>query len=205
MNGQYCFSWLMVFGCVASCVLAGVGGLKRDEPSVTADLSKYNEGAVKTLSVIIIVGSVAMLLLDVFGMCIVLNNASYFGVELGSGNRNVVLRYNQGPDGTIVVTSQGTAGYNRGISTAVVGNTLGNMGGQSTAFSKSGATDVHSLQEQNRLLQEQVRLQQQLLNQQQQQQLLQARQFSYGMPSQASGFAPSAPNAPPPSYHEVKY
>jgi len=201
MTGQYKLSMFLIMGCFMSCVLAGMGGLS--EPSFTADLSKYNESAVKTLTVIIIVGSIAVLLLDVFGMCIVCTYGSYFGVQINQRGRAAVIRFNQGLDGTTVISSQTTPGYNSGLNTAntSMGNMFGNMGGQSTAFSTFGATDVHSLQEQNHLLREQVRLQQQLLNQQQQQQ---ARQFGYGMPPSPSGFLPSAPDAPPPSYDEVK-
>ena len=201
MTGQYILSMFLLMGCFMSCVLAGIGGL--NEPSFTADLSKYNESAVKTLTVVIIVGSIAVLLLDVFGMCIVCTYGSYFGVQINQRGRAAVIRFNQGPDGTMVITSQTTPGYNSGFNTAnmSMGNMFGNMGGQPSAFSTGGAADVHSLQEQNRLLQEQVRLQQQLLNQQQQQQ---AGQFGYGMPPPVPGFAPSAPDAPPPSYDEVK-
>ena len=207
MTGQYILSMFLVMGCFMSCVLAGIGGL--NEPSFTADLSNYNESAVKTLTVAIIVGSIAVLLLDVFGICIVCAYGSYFGVQIndrGTDQSAEVIRFNQGPDGTMVVTSQTTSGYNSDLNTANMGmgNNLCNMGGQPTAFSTVGAADVHSLQEQNRLLQEQVRLQQQLLNQQQQQQLLQAGQFGYSMPPPAPGFAPSAQDAPPPSYDEVK-
>jgi len=203
MTGQYVLSFFLVSGCFTSCLLAGMGGLK--EPSFTADLSKYNESAVKTLTVIIIVGSIAVFLLDVFGICTVCTYGSYFGVQINQRGRAAVIRFNQGPDGTMVVTSQTTPSYNSGFNTANMGmgNMFDNKGGQPTAFSTSGAADVHSLQEQNRLLEEQVRLQQQLLNQQQQQQ--QAGQFGYGMPPPPPGFAPSAPDAPPPSYDEVKY
>jgi len=206
MNGQFILSMFLVLGCFMSCVLAGIGGL--NEPSFTADLSNYNESAVKMLTVIIIVGSIAVILLDVFGICIVCAYGSYFGVQIndrGTDQSAEVIRFHQGPDGTMVITSQTTPGYNSGFNTAnpSMGNMFGNMGGQPTAFSTSGAADVHSLQDQNRLIQEQVRLQQQLLNQQQQQQQ-QAGQFGYCMPPPAPGFAPLAPDAPPPSYDEVK-
>ena len=199
------FIHVFIIGSCMSCVLAVIGGM--NEPSLTADLSKYNRSAIKALTVVIIAGSVAVLLLDVFGMYIVCTYGSYFRVQINQRGRAAVIRFNQGPDGTMVVTSQTTSGYNSGWNTANMGmgnSMFRNMGGQPTAFSKGGAADVHSLQEQNRLLQEQVRLQQQLLNQQQQQQLLQAGQFGYSMPPPAPGFAPSPPDAPPPSYHEVK-
>jgi len=204
MTGQYILSMFLIIGSCMSCVLAVIGGI--NEPSLTADLNKYNRSAVKALAVVIIAGSVAVLLLDVFGMYIVCTYGSYFGVQINQRGRAAVIRFNQGPDGTMVVTSQTTSGYNSDLNTANMGmgNNLCNMGGQPTAFSTVGAADVHSLQEQNRLLQEQVRLQQQLLNQQQQQQLLQAGQFGYSMPPPAPGFAPSAQDAPPPSYDEVK-
>ena len=178
MLGQMILSMLLVLGCFTSFALAGIGEMFKpssnadrtgfgeiSKPSFTADLSEYNESAVKTLTIIFIAGSVAVLLLDVFGMCIVCTYGIYFGVQIKnrSGRRTVV-----------VVKSQ--------------------MG---------GASDAESLQEQNRLLQEQVRLQQQLLNQQQQQQQ-QAGQFGYCMPPPASGFASLAPDAPPPSYDLVK-
>ena len=183
-----------------SCVPSGMEWLS--EPSFTADLSIYNESAVKTLTVIITVGSIAKLLLNVFLMCIVCKYGSYFGVQINQRGRAAFIRFNQEPDETTVISSQTTPGYNSGFTTAntSMGNTFGNMGGQPTAFSTVGAVDVYSLQEQNRLLREQVRLQQQLLNQQQQQQ---AGQFGYGMPAPPPGFAPSAPAAPPPSYDEV--
>jgi len=200
MTGQYSVSIFLVVGCFMSCFLAGVGGL--NEPSITADLSKYNERAVKTLTVIIIVGSIAVLLLDIFGMCIGCTYGSYFKVQINQRGRAAYIRFNEEPDETTVITSQTTPGYSSGFNTAntSMGNSFGNMGGQRTAFSTVGVADVHSLQEQNRLLREQVRLQQQLLNQQQQQQ---AGQFGYGMPPPIHGFASSAPDAPPPSYDEV--
>jgi len=163
MTGQYSLSIFLVVGCFMSCFLAGVGGL--NEPSITADLSKYNERAVKTLTVIIIVGSIAVLLLDIFGMCIGCTYGSYFKVQINQRGRAAFIRFNQEPNETTVIMSQTAPGYN-----------------------SSGATDVHSLQEQlqeqNCLLREQVRLQQQLLYQQQQQQMLQVGQFGYGMPPQ---------------------
>jgi len=203
MYGQHILSMFLVMFCFGSCFLAGLGGMS--EPSFTADLSKYNESAVKTLTIIIIVGSIAVLLLGVFGMCIVCTYGSYFGVQINQRGRAAVIRFNQGPDGTMFITSQSTLGYNSGLNTTNMstGNTFGNTSSQPTAFSTGGATGVHSLQEQNRLLQEQVRLQQQLLNQQQQQQQ-QAVQFGYGMPPPPPGLAPSAHDAPPPSYDEVK-
>jgi len=201
MLGQMILSMLLVLGCLTSFALAGIGEINK--PSFTADLSKHNESAVKTFTIIFIAGTVAVLLLDIFGMFIVCTYKSYFGVHINKRGRAAVIRFNQGPDGTTVIKSQTTSGYNSGFNSANMGmgNMFGYMGGQPTAFSTSGATDVHSLQEQNRLLQEQVRLQQQLLNQQQQQQ---AGHFGYGMPPPAPGFAPSAPDAPPPSYDEVK-
>ena len=166
--------------------LTGFGEIIK--PSFTADLSKYNESAVKTLTIIIIVGSIAVLLLDIFGMCIVLTYRSYFGVQFNERSRTAVIGINQGPDGTMFITSQSTLGYNSGLNTTNMstGNTFGNMSSQPTAFSTGGTAGVHSLQKQNRLLQEQVRLQQQLLNQQQQ-----AGQLGYGMPPPVPGFAPS--------------
>ena len=95
-----------------SCVLAVIGGI--NEPSLTADLNKYNRSAVKALAVVIIAGSVAVLLLDVFGMYIVCTYGSYFGVQINQRGRAAVIRFNQGPDGTMVVTSQTTSGYNSG-------------------------------------------------------------------------------------------
>jgi len=187
MTAQYILSMVLVLGCIISCVIAGIGGLS--EPSFTADLSKNNEksAAVKALTIAIIIGSIAVLLLDIFGMYIVRTYGGYFGVQINQRCRAAVIRLNQGPDRTTVNTSQTTPRFNAGFNTAntSTGNIFGNMDGKPTAFSSSGAADVHSLQEQN--LQPQ-----------------QAVQFGYGMPPPpAPGFAPSPPDAPPPSYDEV--
>jgi len=106
MLGQMILSMLLVLGCFTSFALAGIGEMFKpssnadlsgfgeiNKPSFTADRSKYNERAVNTLTIIFIAGSVAVLLLDVFGMCIVCTYGGYFGVQIKNrrGRRTVVV------------------------------------------------------------------------------------------------------------------
>ncbi|WAR05617.1 hypothetical protein MAR_020986, partial [Mya arenaria] len=115
------------------------------------DIKKREIGCadkVKTLSGIIIAGCILTLGVNVFGMCIVCTYGSYFGVHIQNRQR-----------GRAVITF-GTTGT--GTNTAFVTHTGGlQMGGM------GANADIQTLQEQNRLLQENLRLQQELFNQQQ--------------------------------------
>ena len=201
---------LLIPGCLASCVLAGAGGLSLS--SVDADLRNNKWGVVQIISFIVIVASIIVLLTNVnvvfiYRRCLKGNKSKTTG-------RQAEIRSNQRPGRSMAVTSQSACGFTFHI------NPIGKetrFGAANINWSPHGhnsivGIDVHSLQEQNHLLQEQVRLQQQLLNQQrqqqqrqqqQQQQQQQAGQFGYRMPPGSPRLAPPAPEAQPPSYDEV--
>lgn len=189
MTGQSIVSMFSLMGCFAGIVLAGVGGFGGFSSSIFSKEVKH-QGTIKGLAAGIIVCCILVLGLNIFGMCIICTYGSYFGVQVGNRRGRTVIMFNEtnGAGTATLITNTGGLGY---------GSThaFQTQGG----FNNPGTTDasIRNLQEQNRLLQEQLRLQQEL-NQQRNQQ--------FGPPPPPSyGFSEPAypPYAPPPSYDKV--
>lgn len=182
MHGQYAVSMFMIMGCFAGSVLAGIGGISDfGEPSE----GEYYETK-KTLAVVILVLCIVALGVAIASLCVVCTYGAYFGVIIQNrrGGR-VVIWNNTGTSGT--VTMHTTAYGMGGINSAPFNTTTYGMNTQNDE-------QIRNLQEQNRLLQQQLELQRQL-NQQQQ---------------YSGGYYPPPPasygnqSAPPPSYDSVK-
>ncbi|KAH3715986.1 hypothetical protein DPMN_058702 [Dreissena polymorpha] len=169
MTGQYILSFFLVIGCFVGLFLAGIGGL-----SIFYDEVPY-QGTIKGLSATILVGCILEMALGIFGFYVICAYGKYFGYHIVSNNRRAVIIIKQ-------PNSIGTAQVMTNTSAFVLNDPyMFTAGG---GFNNAGTTNanVQALQEQNRLLQEQLRLQQEL-NQQ--------RNQPFGFEGQP---------APPPSY-----
>ncbi|KAH3699659.1 hypothetical protein DPMN_074619 [Dreissena polymorpha] len=153
MTVQSILSYLMLMGCIMGTAIAGIMGL-----SFGKDQAE-NIDAVRALASVILVLCLATLGVIVFGLCI----GCTFGVHFG------VVRTRR--RGNVIIINNGTAGLAPGGGFNGTGTGYGNQ----TIFTTSG--DMVTIQEQNRILQDQIRL-------------LQQHQ-------QGGGYQP---NAPPPAY-----
>ncbi|XP_052247673.1 uncharacterized protein LOC127855836 isoform X2 [Dreissena polymorpha] len=191
MTGQNIVAMFQFMGCFIGVVMAGVGVFGFSTSIFEKEVP--HRDTIKGLAVAIIVGCILELAVSIWGICIICTYGSYFGVQMNR-NRGPVIMVNQ-PNGT------GTA--------TVITNTGGGFGSNDTymfttggGFNTPGTTNanVQALQEENRLLQEQLRLQRDL-NQQRNQ------PFGFqGQPSPPSyGFYGSMnnPSVPPPSYNKA--
>ncbi|XP_052804156.1 uncharacterized protein LOC128234159 isoform X2 [Mya arenaria] len=140
---QFILSSFLSIGCLAGTVFAGfwLSG------NYSADNTTEYQDKVRTLSGATIAGCILTLGVNVFGMCTACNYGSHFGMN------------NQ---------HQRSSSADETFETAATVNTSDNLtqtGSIEMGVMSTGS--IHTLQEQNRLLQEQVRFQQELLNQQQ--------------------------------------
>ncbi|XP_052806133.1 uncharacterized protein LOC128235363 isoform X2 [Mya arenaria] len=186
MKRHYVLSILLCMACFIGIFFAGVGGF----PGFGSGINEPTgyEDKVKALSGITIAGCILTLGVGIFGACTVSTYGRYFGVHV-NGHRTVAAGTTFGTEGMGTNTNYATqtgALYNGGTGTNAI---------------------IQSHTEENRLLQENLRLQQEL-NQQRRSQ----RTHNGLNPSPSSIYpmggvyhlsAHSFPTDPPPSYYSV--
>ncbi|KAH3699652.1 hypothetical protein DPMN_074612 [Dreissena polymorpha] len=174
-----------MMGCFVGIILSGIGGFGFTTSIFEEDVPY--QGTIKGLAAAIIVGCILELAVGIFGYCIICTYGSYFGVQM-KHNRNVIMIHQPNGAGTAtVITNSG------GPDMFTTGGGFNNPG--------TSNANIQDLQEQNRLLQEQLRLQRELKQEHNQ---------SFGFqgqppPPPSYGFSGSVytPSAPPPSYDKA--
>ena len=182
---------LHLMGCFIGVVMAGVGGFGFRTSIFEEEVP--HQGTIKGLAVAIIVGCILELAVSICGCCIICTYGSYFGVQMNR-NRRAVIMINQ-PNGAGTATIITNTGGGFGLNDPYMFTT-------GVSFNNPGTTNanVQALQEENRLLQEQLRLQREL-NQQRNQPF--GFQGQPPPPSYEFYGSMNNPSVPPPSYDKA--
>ncbi|KAL4222394.1 hypothetical protein ACF0H5_018433 [Mactra antiquata] len=186
MTGHYILSMFMIMGCFMGVVLAGIGGFGFSDHN---DRSSLN----KSLAVVILVGCIVGLFLTIGSLCIVCTYGRYFGIVITSGHRGRTVIINTNTTGNQIVGMQPVTTH------GAVFQTDYGMG-----MGTNQSQQISELEQQNRLLQQQLELQRQLNQAQQQQQPYGGGFQQPPPPPMYPGNAAYPPTAPPPSYSDVK-
>ncbi|WAR11533.1 hypothetical protein MAR_025713 [Mya arenaria] len=199
LGAQWALSLFLVFGCFVGIVFASVGGI--------ADSAYEGDPVVanKTIAVITLIACIITIIASIGSICLYCCYGHEFGLD--TGKRSSKRRRRTFIDDNVVGPSPSSQGTERTSVHSI----------PTLPRTSQSETDMLSLQEQNRLLKEQIILQKKLQQQQQQQQHRQSdewhtqnrqhqphQQLKGGEPPPPYTLAPLRtpvkPSAPPPLY-----
>ncbi|XP_052247692.1 uncharacterized protein LOC127855845 isoform X2 [Dreissena polymorpha] len=188
MTVQYIVSAFHFAGCFVGFIMAGIGGFAISTSIFEKEIPY--QGTIKVLAAAIIVGCILELAVSIYGYCIICT----YGVQMNRNRGAVIMIHQPNGAGTATVITNTGGGF--GLNDPYMFTTGG-------GFNNPGTTNanVQALQEENRLLQEQLRLQREL-NQQRNQPF----GFQGQLPPPPSyGFYGSSntPSTPPPRYDKA--
>lgn len=188
IQGQFMLSIFMIMGCFAGTVLAGVGGFGFSHFRENKDYYYYVKQKYAAAILALCIISLFVTICSLCTLCTMYK--SYFGVAINNRRgARVVIWTNTGTGNAVITQTQ----------------TFGNYPTNATGFGMGSASNdqIRQLQEQNRLLQEQLELQRQLQQNQNPQQNLYGGGYYPPPPPPSYGFSGGL-SAPPPSYGTVK-